>query len=71
VTEGAGQLPLGFAPQPSAGLPLETPQKDRSVRPLIIAVLPLRVLTGDLKPERLADGLTEERVLLARVRDLS
>ena len=63
VTEGAGQLSAGFAPQPSAGLLSERPQKDRSVRPLIVAVLPLRNLTGDLEQERFADGLTEELIM--------
>jgi len=65
VIEGADQLqlPLSRAPQPSAGPPSETPQKDRSARPLIIAVLPLRNLTGDLEQERFADGLTEELIM--------
>ena len=62
VTEGAGQPSLGHAPQPSAGPPPETPQKDRPARPLILAVLPLRNLTGDLEQERFADGLTEELI---------
>ena len=60
---GAGQLPLDLALQPSASSPAETPQKDLSARPLIIAVLPLRVLTGDLEQERFADGLTEELIV--------
>ena len=62
VTEGAGQLSLDPAPQPSTGPPAETAQKDRSACPLIIAVLPLRNLTGDLEQERFADGLTEELI---------
>ena len=63
VTEGAGRLSAGLAPQPSTGFPSETPQKDRLARPLILAVLPLRNLTGDLEQEHFADGITEELIM--------
>jgi len=63
VTEDTGQLSVGHAMQPSGGPPSETAQKARPARPLVLAVLPLRNLTGDLEQERFAAGLTEELIM--------
>jgi TolB-like protein/Flp pilus assembly protein TadD len=60
VTEGTGQLTVGHAPQPSAGPLSESLPKERRTRPVVLAILPLRNLSGDREQERFADGLTEE-----------
>jgi adenylate cyclase len=39
--------------------------KHRGLRPVVIAILPLRNLSGDPEQERFADGLTEELILEA------
>jgi TolB-like protein/Flp pilus assembly protein TadD len=62
AAEDADQFPVDRAPQPSAGPGRETREKDRGIRPTIIAILPLRNLGGDSKQERFADGLTEELI---------
>jgi TolB-like protein/Flp pilus assembly protein TadD len=59
---GARQPPQRLTSQPSAGRACEALQQERPSRPLIIAILPLRNLTGDLEQERFADGLTEELI---------
>jgi TolB-like protein len=60
--EGADQLLVDRAQQPREGPVLEIPRKDRRNRPVVVAVLPLRNLSGDPEQERFADGLTEELI---------
>jgi len=62
VAKGADPLPQEFAPERSPKRAPETIQIDRPSRPLMIAILPLRNLTGDLEQERFGDGLTEELI---------
>jgi TolB-like protein/Flp pilus assembly protein TadD len=63
VSKGAHQLPQDLASELSPGRASEALQKEPASRPLIIAILPLRTLSGDVMQERFADGLTEELIL--------
>jgi TolB-like protein len=60
VKGGADESLRSYAPQPSAGSGSKTCEKAR--RPVIIAILPLRNVSGDPEHERFADGLTEELI---------
>jgi len=60
--EGANQLLVDHAQQSREGPVLEIPRKDRRNRPVIIAILPLRNVSGNPEHERFADGLTEELI---------
>jgi len=63
AAEGQRQSALGQVPeylqQPAPG----ADQKTAQAGPILIAILPLRNLSGDPAQERFADGLTEEMVL--------
>jgi TolB-like protein/Flp pilus assembly protein TadD len=52
----AGRSPQASRPSPHEG-------KRAPARPILIAVLPLRDLSGDPEQQRFADGLTEEAIL--------
>jgi len=54
------QLPKNGAPQGAAAPGLRTEQLARRTRPVFLAILPLRNLSGEPAQERFADGLTEE-----------
>jgi TolB-like protein/Flp pilus assembly protein TadD len=58
----ADQFPAHEASQLAAGRGPDTLQNGLRNRPAIIAVLPLRNLSGDPEEERFADGLTEELI---------
>lgn len=62
VEEGADQFSVDHGSQTSAGPSSETREKGPRVRPVLIAILPLRNLGGDPQQERFADGLTEELI---------
>jgi TolB-like protein len=62
VAGSALEMSAGLELQPSPGPASETAQKDRPIRPVTIAILPLRNLSGDPEQERFADGLTEELI---------
>jgi TolB-like protein len=53
----------GHSPQASRPSPHAVEEKRAPVRPILIAVLPLRDLSGDPGQQRFADGLTEEIIL--------
>jgi len=57
---GHGPVSPTSAPSPSSGGELE--KRARLGQPIVIAVLPLRNLSGDCDQERFADGLTEELI---------
>jgi TolB-like protein/tetratricopeptide (TPR) repeat protein len=60
VATGRDRSPLGLGPQLSQPPRSEKVQR---VRPIVLAVLPLRNLSSDPEQERFADGLTEEIIL--------
>jgi TolB-like protein len=62
VAKGAVRLPQALTSERSRGDASEALQQE-SRRPLRLAILPLRNLTGDSEQERFADGLTEEIIL--------
>jgi adenylate cyclase len=62
MREAAGQSPVLHAAHPSASSGPDTDQKDRQVRPAVLAILPLRNLNVGIDQERFADGLTEELI---------
>jgi adenylate cyclase len=62
MREAAGQSPVLHAAHPSASSGPDTDQKDRQVRPAVLAILPLRNLNVGVDQERFADGLTEELI---------
>jgi TolB-like protein/Flp pilus assembly protein TadD len=57
------QSPSDHAPQSPQIPAAETGQNGPPKRPIMLAVLPLRNLSGDPEQERFADGLTEEIIL--------
>ncbi len=62
VTQSAPTLPGGGLPQPPQDFPADTDQRPQPKRPAMIAILPLRNLSGDPEQERFRDGLTEELI---------
>jgi TolB-like protein/Tfp pilus assembly protein PilF len=57
------QLHVAHLPQSPQLSPSESDRKGQPTRTMMIAVLPLRSLSGDPEQERFADGLTEEIIL--------
>lgn len=60
VAENQHQAPTRFLQKLSPHSLSETGGKAGAKRPIIIAILPLRNISGDPEQERFADGLTEE-----------
>jgi adenylate cyclase len=62
---GAVQLLAHDSQQPREMPALRMAEKDGRNRPVVVAILPLRSVSGDPDQERFADGLTEELILEA------
>jgi TolB-like protein/Flp pilus assembly protein TadD len=60
ANEAPDRLPAVHAPL--AAFRSKTGRENRRIRPAVIAILPLRNLSGDPEQERFADGLTEELI---------